>query len=251
MPRLSPEKSCDSPGANGRAGGEFDTTNWSIVLDAGADGPRKRAALEQLCRIYWRPVYGFIRGLGNDPEQTKDLTQSFFAHVLEHDFFATADPHRGKFRSYLRQSCRLFLGNEWQKRTAEKRGGFKNVIPWEELQAAEERQFATVTDPSTEFDKQWVRSLLREALVKLETEHVTAEEKRVFASLNRYLTSRPEPGEYARLATEMGVARGTVPVLVHRLSKRYMELIRREVAATVATRSDVDDELRNCLQILG
>ncbi len=96
----------------------FRTTDWSIVLDAGTDGARKRRALERLCRTYWQPVYGFIRLLGNEPEHAKDLAQAFFAHLLETDFFATADPDRGRFRAYLRQTCRHFLGNQWQKMSA-------------------------------------------------------------------------------------------------------------------------------------
>ena len=229
----------------------FETTDWSMVLDAATDGSRKRHALEKLCRTYWQPVYGFIRRLGNDPEQAKDLTQAFFAHLLANDFFATADREQGRFRGYLRQSCRLFLGNEWQKRTAEKRGGGQSTQPWEMLSPEDERQFATPADPATDFDRQWALALLRSALGRLEAEHRTAEERRQFALLRPFLTTRPNAGDYDHLATELGVARGTVPVLVHRLGKRYQELIRAEVAATVALRSDVDAELRHCLQALG
>lgn len=229
----------------------FATTDWSIVLDAGADGSRKRRALEKLCRTYWRPVYGFVRRLGNDAEHAKDLTQAFFAHLLESDFFATADREQGRFRGYLRQSCRHFLGNEWQKRTAEKRGGGQSVVPWGSLTPEDESQFATPADPASDFDRQWALALLRHAMDCLEAEHATADERRTFALLRPYLTARPDPGDYERLAAQLGVSRGSVPVLVHRLGKRYQELIRAEVAATVATRTDVDAELRHCLQSLG
>lgn len=231
--------------------GAFATTDWSIVLAAGTDGTRKRRALERLCRTYWRPVYGFVRRLGHDVEAAKDLTQAFFAHILEGDFFSTADPDRGRFRSYLCHSCRLFLGNDWQKRTAEKRGGGVSAVPWENLTPADESQFAQRADPSSEFDRQWALALLRSAMNRLEQEQVAAGETRAFQLLRPFLTTRPAAGDYERLATELGVAHGTVPVLVHRLGKRYQELIRAEVAATVATRSDVDAELRHCLQALG
>lgn len=251
MPRPSPEEDRDPTETNGRAGGGFNTTDWSIVLDAGTDGTRKRLALEKLCRTYWRPVYGFIRGLGNDPDHAKDLTQSFFAHLLENDFFATADPERGRFRSYLRQSCRLFLGNEWQKRTAGKRGGGASVVPWEELAASDEPSLGAPADPAVEFDRQWALALLRNALHRLESEHATPADRRQFELLRPYLTARPEPGDYDRLAGLLGVTRGSVPVLVHRLGKRYQELIRAEVAATVVRRSEIEAELRHCLQALG
>ncbi len=246
-----PESSPPAQEVNGRPGGLFETTDWSIVLDAGTDGARKRRALEKLCRIYWRPVYVFVRRLGHDPESAKDLTQAFFAHLLESDFFATADPERGRFRGYLRQTCRHFLGNEWQKRTADKRGGGQSIIPWENLTPADEQQFAVPADPSTEFDRQWALALLRNALEQLEAEQAAAGGRRAFESLRPYLTLRPGAGDYDRLAAELGVARGSVPVLVHRLSRRYQELIRAQVAATVANRTEVDDELRHCLKSIG
>lgn len=246
-----PEPNPAESNKNGHGEGVFQTTDWSIVLDAGTDGARKRRALDKLCQIYWRPVYGFIRRLGNDPEHAKDLTQAFFAHLLENDFFATADREQGRFRGYLRQSCRLFLGSEWQKRTAEKRGGGHSAVPWETLTPDDERQFATPADPAQDFDRQWALALLRNALARLETEHRTDAERRQFTLLRPYLTARPASGDYDRLAAGLGVARGSVPVLVHRLGKRYQELIRAEVAATVSLRSDVDAELRHCLQALG
>ncbi len=248
----SPQDPTPAPaGGPDPAPGVFATTDWSIVLAAGTDGSRKRLALDKLCRTYWRPVYGFVRRLGHDAEPAKDLTQSFFAHLLGSEFFATADPDRGRFRSYLCQSCRLFLGNEWQKRTAEKRGGGQSSIPWENLTPADESQFSSSVDPSTEFDRQWALALLRHALEHLEQEQAKAGELASFALLRPYLTTRPEPGDYDRLAAKLGVARGTVPVLVHRLSRRYQELIRAQVAATIVNRAEIDDELRQCLKSLG
>ncbi|MCW5550296.1 MAG: sigma-70 family RNA polymerase sigma factor [Opitutaceae bacterium] len=229
----------------------FDTTDWSVVLDAGTDGARKRRALEKLCRIYWQPVYGFIRHLGNDAEHAKDLTQAFFAHLLENDFFATADPERGRFRAYLRQTCRHFLGNQWQKQTAQKRGGSKPPIPLEELDAAANARFSHNADPAAEYDRQWALALLRNAMTRLEEEYRKNGEARLLAVLRPHLTARPAAGDYDRVARELGVSRGAVPVLVHRLGKRYQELIRAEVAATVATRSEVEAELRHCLAALG
>lgn len=238
-------------GARPSSAGAFQTTDWSLVVDAGVSGELQRRALERLCRAYWLPTYGFIRQLGHDAESAKDLTQAFFAHLLAHDFFATADRERGRFRNYLRQSCRLFLGNAWRKRTAEKRGGGLVDVPWSELTPDEEAGFATSDDPGREFDRRWALALLRNALARLEAEHATPEAARTFALLRPFLTARPDPGDYARIAGELGLARGHVPVLVHRLTQRYSELIRAEVAATVATRADIDAELRHCLQALG
>ncbi|MDB6128449.1 MAG: polymerase sigma factor [Verrucomicrobia bacterium] len=227
----------------------FATTEWSVVLAAGSDVASQRAAIERLCRIYWNPIYCFIRRSGHDPELAKDLTQSFFAQLIAGDFFASADPARGRFRGFLRQTCRHFLGNEWQKRAAEKRGGQAQWVPWSELSPADEKQFEQPTDPSRAYDRQWALSLLRNALSRLEQESKAGDPK-IFDRLHPYLTARPGPGEYERLARELGIARGTVPVLVHRLTKRYQELIRAEVARTVATRAEIDDELRDCLAAL-
>ncbi len=229
---------------------EFVTTEWSIVLAAGGDTAARHAALERLCRTYWQPVYAFIRRNGYDPEQAKDLTQSFFAHLLTSDFFATADPTRGRFRAYLRQTIRHFLGNEWQKTATQKRGGGAQWIPWDTLAPEDESQFARPVDPSADYDRQWALALLRSAMAHLEREYEIAGNAKLFASLQPYLYARPERGEYERLASALGVARGSVPVLVHRLGKRYRELIRAEVASTVATRSDVEAELRHCLAAL-
>lgn len=251
MSSSPPDPTPASAGGAGHLPGAFATTDWSIVLDAATDGSRKRLALEKLCRTYWRPVYTFIRRLGHDGEAAKDLTQAFFAHLLASDFFATADRDRGRFRGYLRQTCRHFLSNDWQKRTAEKRGGGQAGIPWESLTAADEQQFAAPADPSTEFDRQWAIALLRHALDQLAAESAAAGEQRTFDLLRPYLTVRPEPGDYDRLAASLGVSRGSVPVMVHRLGRRYQELIRAQVAATVANRTDIDDELRYCLKALG
>ena len=231
-------------------GAGFESTDWSLVLEASADGERKRRAVERLCRTYWQPVYAFIRRLGHDREPAQDLTQALFAHLLEKDFFATADPERGRFRAYLRQTCRLFLGNEWQKRTAEKRGGGRVTVPWDELSAQDEEPMAEAGDPATDYDRQWALALLRSAMRRLEEEYAAAGESAALAALRPYLTTRPAPGDYDQLAAQLGVGRGTVPVLVHRLGKRYQELIRVEVGATVATRSEVDAELRHCLAVL-
>lgn len=229
---------------------EFATTEWSIVLAAGSSAASKQAALEKLCRTYWHPIYFFIRRYGHDAETAKDLTQSFFAHLLAGDFFDSANPALGRFRGYLRQTCRHFLGNEWQKRTSEKRGGVTQWVPWSEISAKDEAQFERPADPSRAYDRQWALALLHKALSRLEEESTEADDLKTFERLHPYLTARPAPGDYDRLAKELGVARGTVPVLVHRLTKRYQELIRAEVGKTVATRAEIDDELRDCLAAL-
>ncbi len=251
MSRESTPPPAGQAGGNVPEGAGFISTDWSLVLDAGADGERKRRALERLCRTYWQPVYAFIRRLGHDREQAKDLTQALFVHLLENDFFATADPERGRFRAYLRQTCRLFLGNEWQKRVAAKRGGGSAVVvPWDELPAAGEEPAAEGADPATDYDRQWALALLRSAMRRLEQEYADAGESAALVALRPYLTTRPAPGDYDRLAAQLGVPRGLVPVRVHRLGKRYQELIRAEAAATVATRSEVEAELRYCLAAL-
>lgn len=173
----------------------FRTTDWSIVLATGTDGARKRRALEHLCQTYWQPVYAFIRGLGHDREQAKDLTQSLFAYLLETDFFATADPERGRFRAYLRQTCRNFLGNHWQKMSAQKRGGSTPSIPLDDLSAADEALFSQTADPAAEYDRQWAFALLRSAMHRLEEEYQQAGEGPILAALRPYLTARPAPGD--------------------------------------------------------
>jgi hypothetical protein len=134
---------------------------------------------------------------------------------------------------------------------AHKRGAGQSAIPWDTLSEQDERAMSAESDPSREFDRQWTHSLLRHAMDRLEAEHASPDDQWIFNRLRPFLTTRPAPGDYARLAVELKVAPGTVPVLVHRLGKRYQELIRAEVAATLLSRSDVDDELRHCLQSLG
>jgi DNA-directed RNA polymerase specialized sigma24 family protein len=244
---VSRDDSTPIPSANPTA---FATTEWSIVLAAGSATAARHAALERLCRTYWQPVYAFIRQLGHEPTHAKDLTQSLFAHLLANDFFATADPARGRFRAYLRQTARLFLGNEWQKNSTLKRGGGVQWVPWDALTPDDEAQFARSSDPSADYDRQWALALLRSAKERLQQEYETAGDAKIFTLLQPFLAARPAPGDYDRLAASLGVARGTVPVLVHRLGKRYQELIRAEVASTVAMRSDIDEELRACLAAL-
>ena len=158
---------------------------------------------------------------------------------------------RGHFLAIAATAMRQVLVDHARSRLAEKRGGGHSAVPWETLTPEDERQFATPADPAADFDRQWALALLRNAFARLEAEHRTADERRQFELLRPYLTRRPDPGDYDRLAASLGVARGSVPVLVHRLGKRYQELIRAEVAATVSLRTDIDAELRHCLQALG
>ena len=233
--------------------GAFSTTHWSVVLEAGAaDSPGAAAALEQLCRTYWYPLYVFVRRKGHSPEDAQDLTQEFFARFLEKKYVALADQGRGKFRTFLVRSLEHFLINEWTRAHAAKRGGRQQVISWDEDEI-EERYLAEGADeeaPDRLFEKRWALSLLEQVLSRLGQECSECGKTELFEALKVHLWGEPDGASYEQIAARLGLTEGAVKVAAHRMRQRYRELLRAEVASTVATEAEVDEELRYLVAVL-
>lgn len=230
----------------------FVTTQWSLILGAGREGESQGAALEQLCRTYWYPLYVYIRRRGNGPEDAQDLTQGFFARLLEKQWLDGIQENGSRFRSFLLTALNGFLADQYDRATAAKRGGNQILLS---LDAAEgERRYlmepATNEMPEKIFDRRWALTVLERALTKLKEETAAAGKARQFDLLDRFLSREPGAGEYAATAVELGVSPGAVGVSVHRLRRRFRELMRAEVAETVADPAQVDTEMQELLAAL-
>lgn len=234
----------DDP-ASGEPAQIFATTRWSVVRAAQGDEASRRAALEELCRAYWMPVYGYLRRRGQSPEDAEDLTQGFFVRILESDFLSRPDPAQGRFRGYLIGTLKRFVSDHLERQGALKRGGGAQFIEWDAENA--ERLYRDYDlpsfDPAAAYETSWALTLLARGLDRLEQEQVEAGKGRSFAVLKPFLGAAPAPGDYDQAAAKLGVARANVALQVHRLSHRYGELVRMEVAATVADPDEVADEM--------
>jgi RNA polymerase sigma-70 factor (ECF subfamily) len=232
--------------------GTFSTTHWSVVLEARkSDSPGAEAALERLCRTYWYPLYVFVRRKGHSPEDAQDLTQEFFARFLERKYFALAEQGRGKFRTFLLRSLEHFLINEWAKTQAAKRGGPNRTISWDET-AAEERYAKESVDgeaPDAVYEKRWALSLLEQVMEQLRAEFA-GPRRELFDALKMSLWGEPAEDSYQAIGAKLGMAPGAVKVAAHRMRQRYRDLLRAEVALTVSTPAEVDEELRHLAAIL-
>jgi RNA polymerase sigma-70 factor (ECF subfamily) len=238
----------------GAGGGWFSTTHWSVVLAAGEQSSsRAQAALEQLCDTYWFPLYAYVRRQGRIPEDAQDLTQEFFARFLNQDHLGRANPQRGRFRTFLLSSYQNFLRQEWQRNRAQKRGGDGFAISWDE-ESAEARyqlEISPQLTPDQVFDQRWAMALFRNALARLQQEAVDKGRSAQFEQLKEFLSAEPGEGKYAEIATCLGMSAGAVAVAVHRLRQRYGELVREEVAHTVTTPTEVDEEMRYLIKLIG
>ena len=234
------------------ADAEFTPTNWSVVLHARSDSAQREQALERLCKTYWLPLYGYLRRRGRSPEDAEDLTQGFFAYLLESDFLDRPDPAKGRFRGYLLGALRHYVGKVSERDSAQKRGGGTRFTGCVSLDA--EREFLALDhpqlDPSEAFEKSWALTLLARSLQRLETEQATPEKARQFTSLKTFLSATPTAGEYDEAARALGTTRTTVAVWVHRLNQRYAEIVKMEVAATVEDPAEVKEEMQHLLRAL-
>lgn len=236
------------------APGVFATTRWSIVLAAGAgESPAAARALEDLCGRYWFPLYGRVRRSGHGPADAEDLTQAFFARLLERGWVAAADPGRGRFRSFLLSSLDHFLSNERDRARALKRGGGAKVVSFDAV-SAEERlalEPAAGRSPAEEFDRRWAMELLSRVFGRLEAEYAGRGKSRLFAVLKGAVGGDAPDRSGAELAAELGVGEGAVRVAIHRLRQRYREILREEVGHTLDAPDTVSDELRHLLGAFG
>jgi RNA polymerase sigma factor (sigma-70 family) len=227
--------------------GAFATTHWSVVLAAGHDSsPGAQEALEKLCRTYWYPLYGYVRRQGHSPEDAQDLTQAFFARLLEKNFVRRANRERGKFRSFLLTLLKHFLVDEWKRGQTARRGGAHVHLSWDQASAEERYQLEPASEltPENTFDQRWALTLFQKALAQLRDEYAAAGRSAQFDQLKNYLSDKAGDGGYASAAAALRMTTGAVSVAVHRLRERYGELVQGEVAHTVANPTEIQDELR-------
>ena len=232
----------------------FATTHWSVVLAAKqGDASQATAALEKLCRTYWYPLYAFLRRAGRSPHDAQDLTQEFFAHLFERNFLENVGAQKGKFRSFLLAALKNFLRDEWDKSRAEKRGGGQKFISLDDHNA--EELYLLEPDPSapaeTIFEQRWALTLLDQALARLREEFAAAGKTIEFDHLKVFLSTLSSDGAYDAVAASLQMPIDTVAVKVHRLRQRYSELIRVEIAQTVASPADVEEELQHLFDAVG
>lgn len=230
----------------------FVTTQWTAVLSAArSDTPRAQAALENLCRTYWHPLYAYVRRRGYSPEDAQDLTQAFFSRLLERNVVAKADPDKGRFRSFLLSSMNHFLADEWDKARAQKRGGGKIISL--ELSIAETRlgeaQSRDLT-PEQAYEHRWAMTLLEQVYRRLEEEYRAQNKAALFETLRGTLAGSSEAAPYAALAAQLAMTEGAIKVAVHRLRQRYRALLRETIADTVAGPEEVEDELRHLFRMV-
>lgn len=233
--------------------GTFATTHWSVVLAAGGDSPASLAALEQLSKNYWYPLYAFIRRSGRSPHDAQDLTQGFFVELFRKNYFRAADRERGKFRSFLLTALRHFLMHEWEKSRAAKRGGGFVPVSWDEQTAEQWYQHeptASGSTPERLYDRSWALRLFEQSLERLRHELTQQSKGHQFEQLKCYLTREPEHGEYAQAAATLGLSPNAVAVAVHRLRQRYASLVREAVAETVAQSSQIEEELTHLISLV-
>jgi RNA polymerase sigma-70 factor (ECF subfamily) len=232
----------------------FATTHWTVVLTAGrTDTTKAGAALEKLCRTYWYPLYAYVRRRGQSAADAQDLTQAFFARLLERNWVGAANRERGRFRTFLLTAMSRFLADEWDKLRAQKRGGGQVLVPLQ-LDTAETRYGLEPADgaatPEESYERRWALTLLETVLERLRAEYESAGRGEWFARLKDCLVGGRESLPYAELAGPLHVTEGAVKVAVHRLRKRYRELLRTEIAQTMTETEDVDEELRHMFRVL-
>lgn len=233
--------------------GAFVTTRWSLVVTAARqDTSRAQAALESLCRTYWPPLFCYVRRRGFGVEDAQDLTQAFFAKLLEHQWLASAEQEKGRFRTFLLTAMERFLANEWDKVKALKRGGGHLNVPIQ-VDSAKTRYGVDPQDsrtPEQAFEYHWAMTLLDEVLKQLEAEHHARGQESIFARLKSCLVGERDRQPYAELANELGLSETALKVTVHRLRQRYRELLRAEIAQTVESATEVDAEMKYLFGVL-
>ena len=231
----------------------FHTTCWSVVLAAGRDSHTDESvrALETLCQTYWYPVYAFVRHRVGDEHQAQDLTQSFFERLLEKRTLANADPDRGRFRAFLLTACGRFLANEWHKANAQKRGGGMQVLSLDFDAAATRYSIEPADNLTAEllFEQQWAIALIDSVLTRLRQEFADRGSEEQFEQLKTFLTGA-KAARYAVVAESMETTEGAAKVAVSRLRARYREMIRSEIAQTVDSPDEVEDEIRRLFEVI-
>lgn len=225
----------------------FATTRWTVVLAAGRKAtPQSDTALQELCKTYWFPLYAYVRRRGHNKEDAEDSVQAFFARFLARNYLAGLSAERGRFRAFLLASLKNFLANEWKKSQRLKRGGGETVLSLDWETADTKFQVAATPEPSPDkaFDREWAVALLAQVIERLRAECAADGRARPFEQLKVFLTAPKGTVAYANVAKSLGMDEGAVRVAAHRLRKRYRELLRDEIAHTLADPAQVDGEMR-------
>jgi RNA polymerase sigma factor (sigma-70 family) len=241
------------PAASERQGAvAFTTTHWSVVLEARGESPAAEAALEKLCRSYWWPLYGFVRREGYKPEEAQDLTQAFFARLLERRDFETVRRERGRLRSYLLASMKNFLSKARDREMTVKRGEGRPLISLDDLLARErvDQEPAHKLSADRIYERRWALTLLEQVLVRLRSEYEAAGKLPLFDRLKELLARESGQPSQAEVAAEMQMTENAVKQAFHRLRHRYRQLLHEEIAHTVAVPDDVEDELRHFIAVM-
>ncbi len=253
MPAEDPVTSLTGLGLSARNGAvAFNTTHWSVVLRAQDESPAAYEALETLCRVYWRPIYSFVKRQGFGPEEAKDLTQGFFAQLLERKSFNAVRKEKGRLRSYLLGALKYFLTDEHRRAMAIKRGKGQRLIPLEGLDADEWIDLEPA-DPLTAemiYERRWASTLLECVLSRLKDEYRAAGNAALFDSLKQLLPDEPGAPSQAEIAAGLGMNENALRQAFYRFRQRYQSLLREEVAHTVATPGDIEDELRHLIAVV-
>jgi RNA polymerase sigma factor (sigma-70 family) len=227
--------------------GLFAATRWTMVLSAAGRGNGTGSlALAELCQIYWPPLFAYLRWREFDVQEAEDLTQAFFERLLQGNGLSTVNPNKGRFRSFLLASLKHFLANEWDRAQTLKRGGGIPLIAFDAIPPEKRCRIEPTDDlsPDKAFERQWALTLLDQALSRLREEYALAEKEPLFDALKGYLTADSPTASQAETARHLGISEGAVKVAVHRLRRRYREVLRDEIAQTVGSPGEVDEELR-------
>jgi RNA polymerase sigma-70 factor (ECF subfamily) len=245
--------STTTSGASGQEGGfAFTTTHWSVVLEAQGESPAAQEALEKLCRTYWRPIFAFLRRQGLRPDEAEDLTQGFFSELLERKSLDAVRKEKGRLRSFLLGGLKYFLANEQRRAMAIKRGKGQRLIPLDELHA-DDRMQIEAADPMTAemiYERRWALTVLERVLSRLKDEYHSAGNAALFDSLKELLPDEPGSPSQAEIGARLGMTENAVRQAFYRFRQRYQSLLSEEIANTVATPGDVEDELRHLITVL-
>jgi RNA polymerase sigma factor (sigma-70 family) len=231
----------------------FQTTSWSLVLQAaGQPSTQAHAALTELCQTYWHPVYSFIRRSGYRPDQAQDLAQGFFMVLMEKNYVGDADRQRGRFRSFLLTSVKHFLANQRDRAHALKRGGGRTTVSIDLMEAEGWYAPAAVelTTPESIFERRWALCLLEQVMTRLRDEFAGMGKAMHFEKMSAFLSGDPEGARYEELAAELGTSAGALRVAVHRMRRKYRNILRDEIAETVSGPDEIDAEIRFLLSTL-
>jgi len=234
----------------------FASTRWTVVrqaADSQTASQHALSALSELCQIYWRPVYVFLRRQGIPQHDAQDLTQGFFAELIENRAYTRADPTKGRFRSFLLGTLKHFVAHARDYQRAQKRGGGAPFVPFDAGLAEQryQQEGADALSPDRIYERQWAMTLLRQAMTRLRAEYAAAGKEAEFEKLKHFLTAERGAIPYAALATALGTSEGATRVAVHRLRKRFRKLFRATIADTVDNVAEVEDELRYVARVLG